>query len=352
MDGALKRKLLKPMASRKWFKRPENFLAALERLEGRAENTHELSELIERLSGQQARGDTPQWQDPDAVRDSVAFAKLLYASRKISRQEFVLFGIFPVESIHDHRWTQGLYDHDLREVREAMEAVERSYDIGPDQFWRRADFPPEYKRLDEQYNLILKTKFISALREFGLDDLASLNENNPRQFERLREHGRRSVFHCEDIAEALEDLVHSYENDARRAASAKAYSAAITSLGAGLEGLLLLRCLKDKDEAVRIAGNLPKGKPRDLEDLTTWSFDHLIKTCSAAGWLPSFSTPAAKFLSAGLAHQLRQMRNYVHPGRHVREKPWLEPEEEDYKDAEAIYLALLPIAINAAGRRD
>ena len=46
-----------------------------------------------------------------------------------------------------------------------------------------------------------------------------------------------------------------------------------------------------------------------------------------------------------LAHALRLTRNYVHPGRPVRERPWVEPGEEEYMNAEAIYTALLSVII-------
>jgi hypothetical protein len=154
------------------------------------------------------------------------------------------------------------------------------------------------------------------------------------------------VFHSEDTVEALGDHVIAYEREARRAAAAKAFSAAITSLGAGLEGLLLLRCLRSKDDAIRIASSLSKdSRPRNLGDPTTWNFEALIETCLAAGWLPPLTTPLAQINSGSLAHALRLMRNYVHPGRQVRERPWLQAGEEEYVDAEAIYTALLSVIV-------
>jgi hypothetical protein len=71
----------------------------------------------------------------------------------------------------------------------------------------------------------------------------------------------------EDVVEALIDHVLICERDANRAARAKTLSAVVTSLGAGLEGLLLIRCLKAKDEAIRVASSLAKGlRPRKLAD--------------------------------------------------------------------------------------
>jgi hypothetical protein len=171
-----------------------------------------------------------------------------------------------------------------------------------------------------------------------------LHEQNRAEFKRLRERGRRSVFHRDELASSIRDIVVRYEEDARKAAFAGAYSAAVTLLGAGIEGLLILRCLRSNQKALRIAQELPKplrSRARNLEDPSRWTFEVLIEVCLKAGWLRPVSTEIADFDTAGLAHLLRSMRNHVHPGKHARERPWLETDERDYKDAEAIYVALL-----------
>jgi hypothetical protein len=161
------------------------------------------------------------------------------------------------------------------------------------------------------------------------------------------------VFHKDEITSALKDIVVRYEEDAHRAASAKAYSAAITLLGAGLEGLLLLRCLRSKQKSLRVARALPKQqRPRFPDDPTKWSFETLIDTCLAAGWLPPVSTSVAQYNPAGLAHILRLMRNYVHPGRHARERPWSVADKDDYKDAEAIYVTLMSRIVSGSSRAE
>jgi hypothetical protein len=141
---------------------------------------------------------------------------------------------------------------------------------------------------------------------------------------------------------AIRDVVLRYEQDARRAASAKAYSAAVTSLGAGVEGLLLLRCLRSKAKAARVAERLPKRlRPRFTDDPTTWTFESLIEVSLRAEWLLPVETSVAQYSSVGLAHLLRRMRNHVHPGKQARERPWCETDERDYQDADAIYVVLL-----------
>jgi len=90
---------------------------------------------------------------------------------------------------------------------------------------------------------VIESHFIAALRDFGLDDLADLCESDTEEFDRLRERGRRSVFHKVERIRVLKDVVVRHEEEASRAASAKAYAAGVILIGAALEGLLLLTAL-------------------------------------------------------------------------------------------------------------
>jgi hypothetical protein len=166
-------------------------------------------------------------------------------------------------------------------------------------------------------------------------------ETNTQEFDRLRERGRRSVFHHGEYVLALKDVISQSERDGRKAAEVGAYSAAITSLGGAVEGLLLLRCLRSPHKAVRIAKKLPRRLiPRQADDPTTWSFEVLVEVCFAAGWLPPLDSSIAQYDSSALAHRLRRLRNYVHPGKRARERPWAETDEREYEDVEAIYVLL------------
>ena len=182
----------------------------------------------------------------------------LYASRRISTQEYVFFAVSPVEGVHEGRWFDGAYDDELGPISEAIENIKKEHGLSPDEDWLRDQGPEEWNRLNRQFEAILDSKFLEALSEFGLHDLAALKEQSPEELDRLRERGRRSVFHRDEYAPAIRDVVVRYEKDARRAAAAGSYAAAVTSLGAGIEGLLLLRCLRSSQKANRISKRLPK----------------------------------------------------------------------------------------------
>jgi hypothetical protein len=343
MDKKLRQVLLKPLARRR---RPASerkvLIAALERLDDRGLGEEILSQLHSVISEARSLRKPGAWKDPKWVERSVALTRALYVSRRISTQEYVMFAAMPVEVVHEDRFMDGQYDGALDPITCAMDETREAYDLSKEEYWPAGEAPKEYELLSRQYDSVLDKYFATTLREFGLNDLADLYENDREEFDRLRERGRRSVFHKDELVPALRDIVVRYEEDARRAASAKAYSAAVTLLGAGVEGLLLLRCLRSKHKASRVAQELPRRKrPRCPEDLTKWTFDNLIEVCLGAGWLPPVETQVAVYNSAGLAHLLRLMRNHVHPGKHAREKPWIETDERVYSDAEAIYMILL-----------
>lgn len=343
MDEKIRRLLLKPLVRRsQGADDREALVEALNRLDDRALGENALIQLRDILFSPPSEKQKRTWKDPIRVAASVVGAKVLYDSRRLSTQEYVFFALTPVEQLRDARLDDGHYDKELVSINQAMKVIEEAHGLGPDSYWLLTEAPEEYVRLSRQYEAVLDMKLLETLREFELDDLADLKERSPAEFDRLRERGRRSVFHREEYAPAIRDIVVRYEKGARRAAEVGAYSAAITSLGAGVEGLLILRCLRSNQKASRISKGLQRRlRPRSPDDPKTWTFETLVEVCLEAGWLPPIETPVARYDSASLAHQLRRMRNHVHPGRHARERPWSETDEREYQDAESIYVVLL-----------
>jgi hypothetical protein len=264
--------------------------------------------------------------------------KALYASRRLSTQEYTFYVLLPVETYHGER----IY-HELMPISIKLNEIRKQHGLKEDEYWPIGQGPKEYIKLNKQWDAADHSKFIDRLREFGLDDLADLKLNDSNRFDQLRERGRRALFHRDEQVAAITDIVIRYEKDARRAASVAAYSAAVTTLGAAIEGLLILRCLKSLTKASRIAGRLPRRiRPSSLhlKDPIGWPFEALIEVCYRAGWLPQYKTETLRFDSVGLAHLIRLLRNHVHPGRHFRGRPWSEFDERDFKDAESIYTIL------------
>lgn len=342
LDREVRKHLLKPLVRRSQGDVDHKaLLNAFDKLEERVLGEHLLIELRSYLKSTRKNKSKNSWKDPEEAKKAVAMAKVMYTSRIISTQEYVFYAISPVEKIHEARQMDGVYETELGPISKKMREIEGQHGLTPDEYWPLGKGPEEYNRLNKQWDDVAESKFIEVLREFGLGDLADMKVEDPERFDHLRERGRRAVFHRNEQAPAIRDVVVRYEENARRAASVNAYSAAVTSLGAAIEGLLILRCLKSPKKAGRIAGRLSKRiRPRFQDDPTAWRFETLIEVCYEAGWLPPFETDTARFDAVGLAHLLRLLRNYVHPGRHFRERPWSEIDKRDYNDAEAIYTVL------------
>jgi hypothetical protein len=343
LDTKLKRFVLKPLATRKHrTARQKAYMEALSRLDERALGNSLVQQLRDTISPPRTGTEKADWKNPERAKKFVALAKALYAARRISTAEYVIYACNPVESIHDDRWFNGSYNAELSPIDKELGRIREEYGLKGDEAWYRGDEPNEYSQLETVYETILNEKFVEILEEFGLTDLAQLKREDPERFDELRERGRRTVFHKDEFVAAIRDVVIRYEIEARQAASTGAYSAAIACLGAGIEGLLLLRCLRSKKKATQISQTLPRRiRPRSASDLSSWTFETLIEVCLAAGWLPAVETTVARYNSAALAHTLRVMRNYLHPGKRARERPWSEADEREYQDANSIYLVLL-----------
>lgn len=339
---SVRRLSLRPLTRRprKAFNKAQYF-DALQKLDERALGEDAVMQLRDVLRSKAADKQSANRNDPDRVRKQIQLAKALYAARRISRHEYVLFASFPVESVHDSRIIDGAYE-ELESISQRLSIVEKTYGLDPDQFWLRGQGPQEHTNLNAKYDAISEIKFVEALEEFDLNDLAEMLRRSRTEYDLLRERGRRSIHHKDEYLHALRDIVIQNEDDARRAAAAEAYRAAVTSLGAGIEALLLLRCLRSPHKASRIAAQLPKRLlPRKINDPRTWTFETFIDVCSIAGWFATVETAIARYNPGGLAHILRKMRNYVHPSKMARERPWAITDEQEYKDALAIYIVLM-----------
>ena len=347
-DTKLRRFLLRPLSRRTLVADQSRISTALNRLYTRAVGEDILPAVTKALRTARSAG-TALARDPDATRAWVRVVRALRASRRISYQEYVFFAAAPVESLYESRWLDRSPHGDVAEITEKMARIEKQYGLKDDQYWSRGEAPAEYQGLCDQYDALFEKDAIRALREFGLDDIAELRELRPEEFARCRERGRRAAFHEGEFGAVLRDIILQYEADAKRSADAGSYSAAVTLLGAAIEGVLLLRCLRSKRKAASVASLLPKGlRPSLPDNPTAWRFETLIEVCRAAGWLPPISTSIGEVDPSGLAHILRQMRNLVHPARRVRERPWSEVHHDDYLDAQAIYMIL---ASTMRGRR-
>lgn len=333
------------------FERPDpsSLVEALTRFDERVIGQDQLACLREELAASSGT-----WRDPTHVARITTLVRALYAARKIHRQQYVYLAARPIDSLVHARVMDGSYNRELDPINAHIRSLEMEHGLDREagEYWAVGTGPSEYRRLSDLYDEVLDEKFIEALREFELDDVAALRRDEPEEFYRLVERGRRSFFE-NDLAAALRDLVVRCEGEAKRAASVGAYLSAVVSLGSGAEGLLILRCLQSPQKAERVASKLPRrSRPKKPREPITWHFDQLIEVCLAAGWLPPVDGSFGTYSPPGLADLLRMMRNNVHPGRQARERPWVEVDKRDYEDALAIYtIVLSALRIFRTGRQ-
>jgi len=330
---------LKPLARRDADRK--TFIKAIERLD-RIAVGGELLKQTKNILAAQRKKPAKSHRDPALIAKSIAQVYALYEARLINTQQYFYLAVWYADLLHDERVISGKYESELSPISEAIEKIESDNGLKNGEFWLKGEGPKEYELLNNTYNSILDQKFIEVLREVGLIEIAYMKEHDPVELARLCERGRRSFYDRDEYTAVLRDVVIRYEKDAQRAAAAKAYTATVTLLGAGAEGLLLLRCLQAKLKASQYANKLSKRKrPQFPDDPTTWTFEQLIEVCEHAKWLVPVETKIAKYSTAGLTHVLRRMRNQVHPGKLAHMSPWLETDERDYADAEAIYHVVL-----------
>ena len=330
---------------------------AAARLDEVALNVEIFNELKPRLQKLQNIVENSEGKYTDTERKLIQacintlFAKNARKAGLISEEKYIFQSTYLIEHIHEDRWMNGAYDAELAPISAALDKIRKEYDLDPDEDWTSGKGPLEYQKLNNQYGEILSQALTSTLREFSLNDLADMREQDLDKYEQLRERGRRALFHEHEKLEAVEDIVNGHEESARRAVESQAYSAAIIVLGAAMEGLLLIRCLKAPERAKQVAKTFLKSK-KPGNDPLRWSFNTLIEVCLKSGWLSPIATSIAAYDSDKLAHFLREQRNLIHPGKQVRSRAWIEVNEEEFKSVEAIYFLLKKNIIDDSNTAD
>lgn len=136
--------------------------------------------------------------------------------------------------------------------------------------------------------------------------------------------------------EALLSLIDRYHTEAQRAAKARAYYAACALIGSALEGSLLAMCTVRKSEVEQhIAALAPDQRPpKAAQD---WALNQLIALAAALAWLPARPNKHARRRIGDWIHVVRELRNLVHPGKHIREYPRVRVGSRHWSDAQALF---------------
>jgi hypothetical protein len=300
----------------------------------RASASIDLARLVEQAKSAEPRSD-------EYVRQRVALARALYDSGKLTKAEYVMHAVQPVEYGFESRWSDHHDNPTLTRLADQMHDIEKRYGLAKNEYWTIDTAPAEYQALSAEYDRVADALFGDALERYGLNEVAELWRNDRREYDALREGGRRRIFEAENVLAAVSTCIDHFEQEAQQCYTAAAYYASCIMIGAAAEGRLLLRCLQDPAQTEAARARLRgRGRPHTADPLE-WRLDDLINVAEEAGWLRLFESEDFVFNTKGLLHHLRLTRNLLHSGRHARDKPHVLIGKDAHDDAEAAYKALV-----------
>ncbi len=125
-----------------------------------------------------------------------------------------------------------------------------------------------------------------------------------------------------NISERLGKLAFFYHQEAGRCVNGKAYLAACVMQGAALEANLHALCFLFPDEIKKTTIYQKKRFRTKRNRALEFKYFELINIADQLSWFPSKKITWGKRTTlAGFAHELRKLRNYVHPGVWAPERP-------------------------------
>jgi hypothetical protein len=323
---------------------PTTVQEAFDRLRERWLAQEQIDHLLPYLEETRAaRGTLPATREEPAAREEharkmAALARSLRESGRTSQASYVYSIDFWIGSrVHEGRWLDGKYE-ELTRISERLDEGREEYGLAPGETWLRGEGPDEWRELNREYERLLEDRLAPTLREFGYDDVADLLESDPDRYNQLSEQGRKAVFQKPDQQARLSELEARYRAEADRAHSAQAFYGAAALRGAALEALLLRRVLQHQETIhATIAGLERRHRPRS-PDPARWTLAELLSVAAAAGWLPDIELSDAIVNVENFARLARELRNLLHPGRHLELSPDWSIEEAEVEDATTLVL--------------
>lgn len=317
---------------------PKEIIESIEHFSQRAKASIQVETLVKEVEGL-ARLNFDEIENLEKrAKSYISLAEKRYQAGLLSEQEYIFHQYHAIVSlIHEARWMKGVYQEELKPISDKMRAIELDYGLSVDEYWAKGDAPNEYQVLDKQYEAVLNSKLETEFSEFASDDIAALFVNDREQLESLSELGRRSIFVREDVLR-LADLAEVYEKESIVNEEGKVLFSASIMLAAAMEARLIIQCIENREKVreTLLSMGLSNKKMKSKNPLD-WKLNTLIEVCSNAGWLPNLETQDYVFLSKNIGHTLRNTRNLVHPGMHVKRKASLTLGEEQFKDIKAAY---------------
>ncbi|WP_179563020.1 hypothetical protein [Sphingomonas sp. R3G8C] len=275
----------------------------------------------------------------EKVQHAVDLANALLAAGNITADEYLFYATYRVDDHHTSLWLAGAYP-EVEELASKIHQIENDHGLSDGHYWLRGEGPPERCEATRLHEAALDERFAAMLEKFGLVKIAEIWRTDRAEYDRRHKIGRLTIFEKDNVQKSVADSIGSYEEEARRCASAGAYCAACVMLGSAAEARILRMCLVYYDDVAAILAKKARSqKPRNLNPLH-WTLDILISFAEELGWLPDLENDEITVKIASWLSSLRDTRNLLHPGRHARDRPHIVIGREEYDDANHAYTAL------------
>jgi hypothetical protein len=125
-----------------------------------------------------------------------------------------------------------------------------------------------------------------------------------------------------EISDRLTRLAMFYDKEAGRCAKGSAYLAACVMQTSALEAMLQGMCFLFPRDVKRSTAFQRKKFRRKRSKALDFTLNELVKIADELAWFPPKKVTWGKRNTlAGFVHELRNLRNYVHPGKWAPERP-------------------------------
>jgi hypothetical protein len=126
-----------------------------------------------------------------------------------------------------------------------------------------------------------------------------------------------------EISNRLGKLATFYNRQARKCSNARAYFAASVMQAAALEAALQALCFLFPNEVKRTSIYQRKKFKRKRSKALDFTLYELIKIAEECAWFPSKYVVwgGKRATLAGFSHEIRELRNFIHPGKWAAEHP-------------------------------
>jgi len=124
-----------------------------------------------------------------------------------------------------------------------------------------------------------------------------------------------------DTSERLAKLAVFYDREAGRCLRGRAYHAACVMQAAALEAFLQAMCFLYPEDVKKTTVCRRKRFRTKRSRALEFKYHELINIADELSWFPAERVTWGKRTTlAGFAHELRKLRNYIHPGVWAREQ--------------------------------